>query len=1169
MKPRAKDCNIQTPGMSEGLRGQLYQVAVSMLLFARGAFRKFEDFQLETEVKKASVFDDVVFDEGNSNYRLMQLKHKTSKYKETIKGVELFQSKGDYCLLKYVCAWIRIQNEEQFKGKVKDAVVFTNISLDINCETNLVKLQHKQKDMKELFQNVENIRVHEVKLGTDDILQVKGKDNAKYYRFTDETVVDVLLRQINMLKITETKSDMTKILDSLSVATINDALEHIIYACNQPDEEGIFNIVHNEIREHFKLHSADTIFNKMKVHLTEWIKAKKMFNPVITYVEAKKFFERNVKSISFDLSPPISSFVGRQIELQLIREMFGTVNGKKCIKNVAIYGLGGVGKTQLAKMYVQMYKDEDYCGRVVWINAENNNTCERSFKDLAEKLGMTDSHKSIKTIISNIIDYFNDLKVLFVLDNVEKCQIVDNLYYLRSIIHTQEAPPHILITSRDRSVSNGMQHLDLNVLTMEEACQCITNQLNVSLKDAENLANSLQCFPLAIQQAIAFINQQNEALRVFKKRLTISDYLSMYHTKANKLLNYQVSDVFGVYSNTTLITWDMTIEVIRKEKNYGQEAINILQLLAFVPSENINPRMFLSLFSENAVINVANALHLLEKYSMISQNDGFLLIHRLVQKVMQLKITKDGLTQRLFDELIFILQHEFETSHLQIQITEHVVYQFLEQDTILLNYAKIEFPFGGSFIHYVARNGNVQALTSLLKERIDINMSNSKGETPLHLACFKAHFPAVKFLIENGADLFSHDIRGWTAVHRAAQGGSVQVLSYLIENGANLTVKDKIGRTVLHEAAMAGQTNMIKFLLTQKVDLASEANNGRTVLHAAAFAGDVDMVQFLLNEGSDLYCVDHTGRSALHSATFGGHTNMIRYLMEAGLDLNLRDYDGVSAIHEAAYNGDMEVVTFLLYNGANVSAKDNCGKTAMHEAALGGQIEMLEFFLNLGVNLDEPDKDGRTVFHMAGIAGDIDLLKFLLTKGMTLESTDLNGRTALHFAAANNNIDAISFFLDEGLDANLKDKDGKTVIHWGVESRHFEMIEYLIEAGVNLFERDMYGRTAVHWAAITTNIEMIEFLINKGLNFRQADSEGRTALHWASLRGCLDVIQFLLYKGLDVNSCDKLGRTPLDWANIGGAKEAVNFLTQYDRIAMNRRVKCEINKLIQQYPINI
>uniref|UniRef100_A0A336MCK7 CSON015215 protein n=1 Tax=Culicoides sonorensis TaxID=179676 RepID=A0A336MCK7_CULSO len=1085
--------DLNSSGMSEGLRGQLYQIAISMLLFCRGTFRKLVHFKLETEVKSASCFDDVVFDEGNEHYRLIQLKHKTSKYKEKIKGSDLFQTKGDFSLLKYVNAWITVQNEVKFKNKVKNALIFTNIALDVDPETQTVKLQQKQKDMRELFQNVESIKVEQTKLDTSDILNVINHDNTKYYRFTDETVVDLLLRQIEIKMITTGNKATEKFVsDTILRDMIRDALKHIILACNQPDEEGIFDMVSDEIKEHFKLHSADVLFNKLKVCLTDWIKAKKVFNQVIEYDEARKFFEKNVKSICVDVTPPISTFVGREHEIQSIREMFEQV------KVVAIYGL---------------------------------------------------------------VEYFNDLKVLFVLDNVERHQITNKLNNLLLIIHTQKSSPHILITSRDRSVRiNEMQHIDLNVLTVNEACHCINLQLNISQDDAKELAELLQCFPLVIQQATAFIKEQNQVLKVFKKTLTINQYIEMYHKKANTLLNFKTNDDFGLYSNTTLITWDITIETIQNEHKYGKNAIKILQLMSFLPPDNINPRIFLPLFQRDPIMNVANSIHLQEKYSMINQNDGYLQIHRLVQKVIQIKLAKNYMTEIILDDLTFILQHKFDQYQIQIQVTEHVIQEIIKNDELITKYSTMKFGHGGSLIHFIARNGNLNALKVISRQKNDINSKNDENETPLHLACFKANMSAVQFLLENHGDLDAQDNRGWSCVHRAAQSGNIKVLEYLLENGANLNAKDKIGRTVLHEAAMAGQINMIKFLVSKNIDLESRAINGRTVLHAAAFAGDIEMVQYLLSQGMDLYCTDFTGRTILHSATFGGRTNMIKYLVEVGLDLNVADDDGVTILHEAAYNGDSDVVSFLHENGSNLNAKDKSGKTAMHEAALGCQIDMIEILQNHGLDLNSKDNEGRTLIHMAGISGDIKLLEFLFSKGLNLNSRDIHGRTIIHFAAANNKMELIEFLLEKKYDINTKDYDGKTVIHWAVECHHPQMIKFLLENEVDLHEKDNQGRTALHWAAMTPNIAMIKFVLNLNFNLLTTDNEARSVLHWASLSGCVNMIEFLLNQGLNVNAIDKQGRTPLDWAKIGGSKEAINFLLKCNRANC---IKNSIQKLIR------
>ena len=82
---------------------------------------------------------------------------------------------------------------------------------------------------------------------------------------------------------------------------------------------------------------------------------------------------------------PVRSFTGRDGELASIKVAFQE-QSRRCVHQriVVLYGLGGVGKTQLALTYA-------FCNRsqytaIFWINARNEETVSMSFRGIAQNL---------------------------------------------------------------------------------------------------------------------------------------------------------------------------------------------------------------------------------------------------------------------------------------------------------------------------------------------------------------------------------------------------------------------------------------------------------------------------------------------------------------------------------------------------------------------------------------------------------------------------------------------------------------------------------------------------------------------------------------------------------------------------------------------------------------
>lgn len=444
---KGKDPNSGT-GNSRGIT---FETLVCMLCFVRGFFRNRKDFRLAYQAPYADKFNDVVFDEGGETLQMIQLKHHEIKTK--IGHAQLFHDNfnADYSLLKYVKSVI----DTLSKGKqIKNAVVFTNNDFNLQNKNQLSLI----KNGKKWYGAITSIQLNEVSLGSDAIFNgynLVTHPNAKYYKFdTDKNIVELLVKQaktfangIRQKQVNQTtnistagnerqqkelktqEQDLLTFLESIKEDKIRVALEYIIYAVGQPNDTELKEIIKDEIKDHFKLVNVDDIYNSLEVHMREWCDTKTCklkFPLIISFSDAEKFFQSYHKTISFDVTIQTLSFVGRGIQSDKIKELF--YEKREVPQTVAIVGLGGIGKTQLAKYFIAKYGESDFYNRVIWISAESDYLVDESFRRLAEKLKFeVNSKKYTKTIIAEVFDYFEGTKVLFVFDNVN--QSSESEYY--------------------------------------------------------------------------------------------------------------------------------------------------------------------------------------------------------------------------------------------------------------------------------------------------------------------------------------------------------------------------------------------------------------------------------------------------------------------------------------------------------------------------------------------------------------------------------------------------------------------------------------------------------------------------------------------------------------------------------------------------------------------
>lgn len=123
--------------------------------------------------------------------------------------------------------------------------------------------------------------------------------------------------------------------------------------------------------------------------------------------------------------------------------------------------------------------------------------------------------------------------------------------------------------------------------------------------------------------------------------------------------------------------------------------------------------------------------------------------------------------------------------------------------------------------------------------KIDLNVVNIQGESPLMLAALKGQFEITQKMIQKGADV---NKVGWTPLHYAASTGQVNVMSFLLENYAYIDAASPNGTTPLMMASMYGSPESVKLLLDQGADPLLKNEQGLTALQFAERGKRVDAV---------------------------------------------------------------------------------------------------------------------------------------------------------------------------------------------------------------------------------------------------------------------------------------------------------------------------------------
>ena len=151
-----------------------------------------------------------------------------------------------------------------------------------------------------------------------------------------------------------------------------------------------------------------------------------------------------------------------------------------------------------------------------------------------------------------------------------------------------------------------------------------------------------------------------------------------------------------------------------------------------------------------------------------------------------------------------------------------------------------------------AKEGNIEAVRSLLSEQVDVNSAQGDGMTALHWAAYRDDLPLAGLLIEAKANPEAETrVGGVTPLILAARNGSGAMIAALVKAGADPGRAASTGATPLMSAAASGSVDAVKALVDAGADLnAREKTNGQTALMFAAWENRADAIRLLVARGA-------------------------------------------------------------------------------------------------------------------------------------------------------------------------------------------------------------------------------------------------------------------------------------------------------------------------------
>ena len=404
----------------------------------------------------------------------------------------------------------------------------------------------------------------------------------------------------------------------------------------------------------------------------------------------------------------------------------------------------------------------------------------------------------------------------------------------------------------------------------------------------------------------------------------------------------------------------------------------------------------------------------------------------------------------------------------------------------------------------------------LLKRGANPNLTNNKGETPLHRAAQRGRRGAFDVLLKRGAKPEIEDEAGRTALAVSRDGRTRRALAAAIANRP-----DRNGRTALHLAALH-EPDAVSDLLSRGLNANAQDNDGNTALMVGILVNRMseETAKDLLAGGANFFLGNRAGDLPLHAAAARGMTGAVRALISAGARGDRRRRDGWLPLQlAAAHGGDIQPPSGADYAGtarellrgagADASASAPNGRAPIHLAAENGDGDLASVLLGAGADVNamiggDGADAGALAADVAAGRGDYETLELLLGAGAKLS----NGKALAADAARGGDAVLLRLLLEGGVEgeadyyaSGVSAAVGEILGEWGI----LDLLFAEREGGAR--------RGHLHFAARNGDAGEVLALLGYGAAVDLEDEEGRTALHFALAGGHDEIAALLLSAG--------------------------------------------------------
>jgi hypothetical protein len=326
-------------------------------------------------------------------------------------------------------------------------------------------------------------------------------------------------------------------------------------------------------------------------------------------------------------------FTGRDAELALLHERVKS-GGATAI--TAVQGMGGIGKTSLAREYAHRFGTAARFGGVWWIESETQSSILASYDQLAEQLATSaptppsrdrDQANTAGAVRDWLGQQPDTTPWLIIFDNATDDETVAPWL--------PKGSAKVIITTRYAGFETIAEPLSLDFWDAETTARFLQFRTSRG-SDAEalSLAERLGGLPLAAEQAGAYLRENS----------TLS--FATYEARLIQMLDQAPKALPGAYDKSLYATFRTALEAVSERPN-GAAALASLNICAFLSPDGVELEMLKACASHTEVlpeppkqaladeVRCAEVIKALSAYSLVRIGDApgwgkTLILHRLL-----------------------------------------------------------------------------------------------------------------------------------------------------------------------------------------------------------------------------------------------------------------------------------------------------------------------------------------------------------------------------------------------------------------------------------------------------------------------------------------------------------------------------------------------------------